>query len=619
MTFKVVNISDPGTGTRHGADDQDKIAKYLNGVDITDPAIINTDTIFKSNKLGFRDASDLFNIHIITSAETMNSTMTIPTLNGNATMLLDNDARLYDTRDPNLHSLTHQLGQPDEILLDELGLPTDVTALNSSPQAHGLMPKLSADGLTYLDGNGNWTSPSGTGILADGSITNAKLADETITASKIAPAAVTNSEVAPAAAIAYSKLALTGAILNADINTSAAIAWTKVSKTGSKLEDMADVNITGRGDQMLIKWDTTTSKYVFYTPSTSSGAVIPDDNSVSAAKIQTDAVTTIKILAGNVTTAKIANLAVTTALIADANVTLAKLASNSVDSSKIVDGSILNADVNTSAAIAWTKISKTGAVITDMGNVSVSSPSTGQVLTYSAGTWINQTPSTPATSGDSANPTAGVKTGWIMGGMSSTNDSTGGGGILAMAQFENEIDAGVDSDGAYSELTTTSTSQTFARIYTFDSGAPFMGSLNPKLTFRFKLPTAANIRIYMGYTDEGTVPNNQYTILNSQNGFGVMFDTTNATTFRLLNCNGGATQTDTDTGITPGSGTVYTIILESIAATSTWKCTINGTTFTKTTNVPSQSLGLGWGIMCNTHTSAVRTLRLYYLFARQDA
>jgi len=619
MTFKVVNVSDPGTGTRHGADDLDKIAKYLNGVDIIDPAVINTDTIFRSNKLAFRDASNLFNIHIITSAETMNSTITIPTLAGNATMLLDNDARLYDDRDPNLHSLSHQLGQPDEILLDELGLPTDITSLNASSSAHGLAPKLPADGLLYLDGNGNWTAPSGTGVLADGSITNAKLADETITASKIAPAAVTNSEVAPAAAIAYSKLALSNSILNADINTSAAIAWSKISKVGSKLEDMADVNITGRGDQMLIKWDTATSKYVFYTPAAGGGAVIPDDNSVSTIKIQDLAVTTAKIAAANVTTAKIANLAVTTALIADGNVTLAKLASNSVDSSKIVDGSILNADVNTAAAIAWTKINKTGAVITDMGNVSVSSPSTGQVLTYSAGTWINQTPSTPASSGDSANPDSGVKTGWIMGGMNSSNDAIGGGGVLQNSTFENEIDAGVDSTGAYSELTTTSTSQTFARIFNQDANAPFMGSLNPKLTFKFKLPTAANIRIYLGFTDEGTVPNNQFTILNSQNGFGVMFDTTNVTHFTLVNCNGGATQTETDTGITPGSGTVYTMTFESIAATSTWKCTINGTTFTKTTNVPSQSLGLGWGIMCNTHTSAVRTLRLYYMFARQDA
>ena len=47
---------------------------------------------------------------------------------------------------------------------------------------------------------------------------------------------------------------------------------------------------------------------------------------------------------------------VATATLADGSVTLAKLAADSVNSSKIVDGSIVNADVNASAAIDATKI-----------------------------------------------------------------------------------------------------------------------------------------------------------------------------------------------------------------------------------------------------------------------
>jgi hypothetical protein len=615
MTFKVVNISDPGTGTRHGADDQDKIAKYLNGVDITDPAIINTDTIFKSNKLAFRDASDLFNIHIITSAETMNSTMTIPTLNGNATMLLDNDARLYDDRDPNLHSLSHQLGQPDEILLDELGLPTDVSSLNASPTAHGLAPKLPADGLLYLDGNGNWTAPSGTGIIADGSITNAKLADETITAAKIAPAAITNSEVAPAAAIAYTKLALTGTILNADINTSAAIAWTKISKTGSKLEDMADVNITGRGDQMLIKWDVATSKYVFYTPSTGSGAVIPDDNSVSTIKLQNLAVTTGKIADGNITTAKIANLAVTTALIADTNVTLAKLASNSVDSSKIVDGSILNADINTAAAIAWTKISKVGSTISNFDDTNILSPNTGEVLTWNGADWQNQAPATPATSGDSANPMNGTMTGWIIGGPASLNDGEIGGGLLEHTQAINICNAKSDSTGSYTSLTTTSTSQTNAQFSSTDDLAPFLPGLNPKLYCKFKMPTAANIRMYIGFTDSTPVSTVTYNSLDNNVGMGISFDTTNDSHFIVLNNNGGSSATATTTSVTPSSGHVYTLSVENSG--STWTLKLDGSTLRSTSsNVPTT--GFGWGAMVNTHTSAVRNLDVYYVYVTQD-
>lgn len=619
MTFKVVNISDPGTATRHGADDQDKIANLLNGVDIIDPVIINTDFIFKNNKLTFRDLSDTYNIKILTSGETQSGSITIPTLDGNVTMLLDNDARLYDTRDPNPHTVSHQVGQPDELPIDQLGPPIDIDnlQLNASSTQHGLMPKLSADGLTYLDGNGNWTSPSGTGILPDGSITNAKLTDHTITALKIAAGTITTTEISASAAIPYSKLLLAGTISNADINTSAAIAWSKVSKTGSKLEDLADVNITGRSDQMLIKWDATTAKYVFYTPAAGGGAVIPDDNSVTTAKIVNLAVTAGKIANATITATQIANNAITTALIADANVSLAKLASNSVDATKIVAGSITNTQINTTAAIAWAKISKSGSVLSDLGNVSTTSPSSGNVLTWNGTSWAPQTPTTPA-SNDSANPVnPNVKAGWIMGGQSSSNDQVGlGGGLLANSNFENAINAGVDSDGAYSSLTTTSTSQTFARIYGQTAGVPFMTSLHPNMYVRLKFPNAGNIRCFIGFTDESPIPNNQYTILDSQVGFGLFVDTANNANWQTVRSNGG-TQT-LDTWSAPVSGTIYDIVIKSTNGTGTWTMTLNGTTRTYSTNTPASSDTMCYGIMCNTHTAAVRNLNLYYCYVTQD-
>ena len=105
-------------------------------------------------------------------------------------------------------------------------------------------------------------------------------------------------------------------------------------------------------------------------------AALLADNAVTTSKIQDDAVNGSKIADDSInsehyvdasidtqhiadsqiTTAKIADTAVTTAKITDANVTLAKLASDSVNSSKIVDGTIINADINASAAIEATKI-----------------------------------------------------------------------------------------------------------------------------------------------------------------------------------------------------------------------------------------------------------------------
>ena len=57
---------------------------------------------------------------------------------------------------------------------------------------------------------------------------------------------------------------------------------------------------------------------------------VPNDSSITAAKLASDAVTTAKILNANVTAAKLASDAVTTAKILDANVTAAKLASTAV-------------------------------------------------------------------------------------------------------------------------------------------------------------------------------------------------------------------------------------------------------------------------------------------------
>ena len=113
------------------------------------------------------------------------------------------------------------------------------------------------------------------------------------------------------------------------------------------------------------------------------------DGSIDTAHIADAQITTAKITDANVTTAKIAADAIDgtkiaddsinsehyvdgsidTAHIADSQVTLAKLASNSVNSSKIVDDSIVNADINSSAAIDATKIHNGTISNTEFGHL----------------------------------------------------------------------------------------------------------------------------------------------------------------------------------------------------------------------------------------------------------
>lgn len=99
--------------------------------------------------------------------------------------------------------------------------------------------------------------------------------------------------------------------------------------TGSKLSDIADVDVTGIADGMVLKWQT--NKWVASV----------EDNAVAP-----NSITSAEIVNGAVSTAKIANSAV------DGT----KLATSSVDSTKITDNSIVNADISATADIAQSKI-----------------------------------------------------------------------------------------------------------------------------------------------------------------------------------------------------------------------------------------------------------------------
>ena len=126
---------------------------------------------------------------------------------------------------------------------------------------------------------------------------------------------------------------------------------------------------------------------------------VPADNSVATAKIQNQGVTTAKIADANITTAKIADDAVTGAKIAGqtitgANildgtvsaaelgsdaVTTAKLADGAVNNARIADDTITNAKINSSAAIAGSKISP------DFGSQDIKTTGTIEVPTINDG------------------------------------------------------------------------------------------------------------------------------------------------------------------------------------------------------------------------------------------
>jgi len=105
------------------------------------------------------------------------------------------------------------------------------------------------------------------------------------------------------------------------------------------------------------------------------------------------------------------------------SVDLAALAGNSVNSSKIVDGTIVNADVNGSAAIAYSKLNLGGNIVNDDINASAAIADTKLAIISSVGKIANSattgtasnSPSTLVLRDASGNFTAGTITGTFVG------------------------------------------------------------------------------------------------------------------------------------------------------------------------------------------------------------
>jgi hypothetical protein len=76
---------------------------------------------------------------------------------------------------PSAHAVSHKSGETDAIKLDELAAPTDVTTLDASTAAHGLMKKYPGGTSTFLRADGAFAVPpagaGGNTLFAPGSFT----------------------------------------------------------------------------------------------------------------------------------------------------------------------------------------------------------------------------------------------------------------------------------------------------------------------------------------------------------------------------------------------------------------------------------------------------------------
>jgi hypothetical protein len=165
------------------------------------------------------------------------------------------------------------------------------------------------------------------------------------TVASIPAGLITNTEINATAAIAYSKLALTGSIVDADVSATAAIAYSKLALSSSIVD--ADVSATAAIaysklslSNSIVDADINASAAIAYSKLSLSGSIVDADVSSTAAIAYSKLA-----LAGSIVDADIN---------ASAAIAYSKLA---------LSGSIVNADISATAAIAYSKLALTGSVV----------------------------------------------------------------------------------------------------------------------------------------------------------------------------------------------------------------------------------------------------------------
>ena len=179
-----------------------------------------------------------------------------------------------------------------------------------------------------------------TGMISNTAVTTAKLADLNVTTGKIADSAITSAKIADLG-IATGDIAdlaiTTGKIANEAVTT-------------AKIPELAITN-------SRIATDAVTSDKIAA-------------DAVNTSEIANLAVTTDKIADSAITSAKIADLTIATGDIADNAITAAKVADGAITSGKILDGTVVNADINTSAQIAYGKLNLSNGIVNSDINAS---------------------------------------------------------------------------------------------------------------------------------------------------------------------------------------------------------------------------------------------------------
>ena len=276
---------------------------------------------------------------------------------------------------------------------------------------------------------------------------------------------------------------------------------------------------------------------------------------------------------------------------------------------------ITNSMIQAGAGIDWSKISKTGSLINDLGDVVITTPVATQVLTHNGTNWINSTPAVGGAT-DYFAPTQKLMK---YGEYTLTTPDGGDGiwnGFLTPVGTHTTV---VSSDSGIRGRFTTGTSsgnQGGIRV----NGAFTRGNNNPKLYFKINYNLTPSSTLFVGFTSQiGAFPTGTG-FLNSQSGFGFFFNSADTNVRAGMN-DGGVSMISADilpTTTIASIGT-HSFIISVNETTGAWTLNFDGTNNTYTTDVPGLGTDLtACAVIQNTASGTGRELDIRHLYFTGD-
>jgi len=174
--WRIVSSNVDGDSVEFGCNDIKLINQLFNGLDVPAVKIGSANGFyFKDSALRFRNPLDTQTLTIRTPAITAARALAIPLLLADDIMAVTATSQTFSNKvldatcnvtaavgsGAAAHATTHESGGSDPIPLDLLAAPSDITTLNASITAHGLLRKLDNNATHFLNGVGNWAVPAG--------------------------------------------------------------------------------------------------------------------------------------------------------------------------------------------------------------------------------------------------------------------------------------------------------------------------------------------------------------------------------------------------------------------------------------------------------------------------